>query len=385
MEERFGLIWLEVSMIDSLRVWILLKAPLSADVVARLQREWSQSRTYRKRVLNRMRYQIIPPHDVECGKVTAQCSLPKFHRGTNVEPLSLEATIEAANKFVIEVAEELQLGYLPSLDEVQVVWADIVYDWTVTSPEAYLAVFRDFIIERRNHDLNFVKNSTDKGSTVKFGSNSRKLSIYNKEAEVQYQVMSKKCKPDVLDKSRGRLRSEIRLAGRGWRKYIGDDSPNLKQVLDFLRSEGRRPLSEAWTQMTHGWESSTIESDVSKLVRKFGATKGRQVAGNLALIRAIGVPSYRQICVPSPSNFYMFRKALRDAEVAMTQASGLSPLSIPWFDQEHWRAKRVWSLWHLKSMNEGNPPDEFDIDDDGNLLDVSNGIPVTVVRWEDAA
>lgn len=335
-------------------------------------------------VFNHSRYQIIPPRNLESGRICAQCSLAKFANGSNVEPLTLQQTVDAAEKFVETVAADLKLGYTPSLDKVQVMWADIVFDWIVDNPEAYLSVLRASIIERANHELSFKKSATNRGSTINMGSKRHMLTIYNKQAEVEHQNLHGEYRQQVLEKAEGRLRAEVRLAGRGWAKYLGDESPTLRQVLDFLKRDGRKPLTLDWARLTDGWSSQNIESDISQLIEKFGTTKGRQVGGMLALVRAIGVPSYRQICKPSPSNFYNFRLALRTAGIAMIDSTGLPKLSIPWFDFGDWKVRRYWSLWHLRATI-SDSLDEAEHNEVGEIIGLSAEIPVSLTPWEFAA
>lgn len=366
-----------ITMIDTLRIWIPLKSPLDADVVSKLLIDSGKNRSYCKKIVSRERYQIIPPKNLESGRICAQCSLPKFANGSNVEPLSFDQTVDAAKKFIEAVASDLKLGCTPSLDEVQVVWADIVFDWIVENPEAYLAVLRAFIIERANHELSFIKSGTDRGSTIKLGSKRHKLTIYNKQAQVEHQNLHGEFRQHVIDKAQGRLRAEVRLMGRGWGKYLQDESPNLQQVLDYIKKDGRRALALDWARITEGWESNNIEADLVRLIDKFGTTKGRQVGATLALIRNIGVPTYRQICKPSASNFWHFRSALKIADVPLMDSTGLPCLCIPWFDVEDWRARRYWSCWHMKESLT-NSFEEIELDDKGDIIGCSRDLLVNL-------
>ncbi|MBV6489849.1 MAG: hypothetical protein CNCCGFBP_00223 [Fimbriimonadaceae bacterium] len=370
-------------MIDSLKISIPLREPLTEKVFAKLRAHSTKNKSYRRRVFNCDKFQIVPPADISAARISAQCSLPKFAKGSNVEPLSLDETILAAREFIEAVSKELELGYTLSFDEVRVVWADIVFDWIVETPEAYLAVLRHYVIERANHHLNFIKNPIDKGSTINVGSKIRNVKVYNKEAQVEHQNVNGEYRQLVLDKAQGRLRTELRITGDGWNRYVSE-APTLDVVLKYVQTNGRRALADDWLKVTQGWESARIEADLSRLISRFGATKGRQVCGTLALIRAIGVPAYRQICKPSPSNFYIFRSDLKKAGVSLTDPSELARLSIPWFDLESWRAKRAWSFYHLATIV-SERRDEFEVDGDGNAWDISIQNTVTVVAWEVAS
>jgi len=368
-------------MIDSLKIVIPLREPLKEEVFKKIQAKATKKKSYRRKVFNCETFQIVPPAYADAATISAQCSLPKFANGSNVEPLTLAETVTAAREFVEAVSKELELGYTPHFDEVKVIWADVVHDWIVEVPEAYLAVLRHYVIERANHELCFNKNAIDKGSTVKAGSRFHKVSIYNKQAQVEHQNLCGEYRQRVLDKAEGRLRAELRIAGKGWNKYISE-APSLKVVLDYLETNGRRPLADDWQKVTQGWESACIEADLTKLISRFGTTKGRQLAATLALIRAIGVPAYRQICKPSASNFYIFRSDLKKAGVSLTDASELARLSISWFDAESWIAKRAWSFYHLAALTSDRNTDEFEVDDEGNAWDISIQNNVSMTPWK---
>jgi hypothetical protein len=371
-------------MIDTIRIGIPLRERLNDHEVSKVLNDLSKKLRYGKNILNLGRFQIIFPKKPESGMVYAQCSLPNFAKGSNVEPLTLSETIATAQAFVEAVSRELGLGYVPGLDEVKVTRADIVFDWIVQSPEAYQAVLRDYIIERANHGLQFNKSATNRGSTVKAGSKAQHVSVYNKEAQSEYRNNGEMSQQHVRDKARGRLRIEVQVSGRQWKKYV-IGTPSLGAVFAYLHQNGRRVLAGVWERATQGWETSCFEADLTRLISKHGLKKGRQTAGTLAMIRRIGVPAFRQICKPSPASFYRFRCALREAGVSLTQPSGLERLSIPWFDPESWRAKRAWSFYHLASIVSEAGSDEFEVDEDGNVWDFSIQNVVTMAAWDEAA
>lgn len=321
-------------MIDTLRIYFPLYEPLSNDVLAKLLIEESARKKSGRRIINDGTLQVIPHLNTAVGRVVAQASLPKLLRGTNVEPLSLEETIEQAERLVTRTTEKLQISKVPTLQDVQVSRADYVYDWIVDSPAAYLVTIGHFAIVRRNHDLSTLSNRLDLGVTLNLGSGRQNLKLYDKEAQVDFQSRSRLLPDEVIDKAKGRLRAELRLAGRGWRKYLGDDTPHLAQVLEYLKSEGRRPLVQAWERATEGWSGVELEADVVKLIETHGSRKGRQLSETLSLVRTMGVQNYRQICRPDDSTWYRFRKALRMAGVDLTTTGGLPLLTIPQFDTE---------------------------------------------------
>ncbi len=371
-------------MIDSIRLRFPLETPVSQSTRTELLIEDSRNRRSKKNIFNEERYQIILPFNKDSAWISVQSSLPRFLNGSNVKPLSLEETVRAIHELLNQVAKDLKLAYIPVFSDIGVVRADIVFDWIVDSPEAYLSVIDRFAMVRGNHNLDTHKNGLDKGTTVKSGSSRQSLMAYNKEAQVYKASKTRILEPDEFELASGRLRAELRLAGRGWQPYLHDPSPSLKQVLEFLQANGRKALSQKWERFTDGWDVCPLEDAVVKLSVAYGAKRGRKLAEMFSLVRGLGVEKYRLICKPDDSTWSRFRRALREAGVSLTDAGGLKRLTISWFDPK--QGSRIYSsLLYTKQLAAEPCEDEFEADDDGNLWEILVGIPVKFVHWEEAA
>jgi hypothetical protein len=237
-------------------------------------------------------------------------------------------------KFAMDLSKILDLESPPNLDECHVHRADFVYDWVVDSPEAYLSVLERYAIARTNHNIMVWKNGTDKGTTIKTGSNQQMMMAYNKEAEVAFRGKFGILQSDDIDHANGRLRTELAIKSKGWIPVFGKTSPTMAELDGFLHVNGRRLLAEKWQSFTDGWDDSPLESATVKLCLAHGPQRGRQLSETLALVRAMGVNKYRQVCKPDASTWYRFRRAVREAEVPLTDSGGLDKLTIPWFDAE---------------------------------------------------
>ena len=370
-------------MIDTIRFRLPLIEQLDKDVCTELFLKDQRARRSKKKIFNEDRYQIILPSNENPAWVTVQCSLPRFANGYNVKPLSYSQSIATIQNLLNAVAKDLKLSSLPTFDQIDVVSADLVNDWIVDSPEAYLAVIERFAMVRGNHSLHVWKGGLDKGTTVKCGSNRQMLMVYNKEAQVNFSSKMRIVLDDEFDLATGRLRAEIRLKGRGWLPYLDDPSPSLRKVLDYLKRNGRRPLADNWVRLTDGWDLSPLEDATVRLNLAYGSKRGRKLAEMLAMVRSMGVPKYRQICKPDDSTWSRFRRALREAKVSLTDSGGLNRLTINLFDASS--PRRIYSSQVFLAEVLGDLRDDFEVDEHGNAWDVSIQNNVSVAAWEEAA
>mgnify|MGYP000087105325 CR=1 FL=1 len=369
-------------MIDTIRIRLPLTEPLNKTIYAEIFLKEQRARCSKKKILKEERYQIILPSSDESAWVSVQCSLPRYLHGNNVKTLSYAQTVTAIQGLLNDVAKDLKLSAIPTFDQIDVVSADLVNDWIVKSPEAYLAVIERFAMVRGNHSLHVWKNGMDKGTTVKCGSNRQMLMVYNKEAQVNFLSKRRVVRDDELDLAAGRLRAEVRLKGRGWFPYIDDPSPSLRKVLLYLQMHGRRPLLDKFSRLTDGWDVSPLEDATMKLTVAYGAKRGRKLAETLAMVRAMGVHKYRQICRPDDSTWSRFRRALREAGVSMTDSGGLKKLTVRQFDTIP--SCRIYSSLVFLNQMAAEPRDEFEVDEDGNVWDISIQDCVKLAVWEDA-
>lgn len=370
-------------MLDSIRIRLPLSEPLANEIRTQLFLKDQRARRSKKNLIHEERYQILVPVNEDSAWVSVQCSLPRFANGNNVKTLSYVETIEAIHRLLNQVAADLKLASLPTIDQIDVVSADLVNDWIVDSPEAYLSVIEKFAMVRGNHCLHVWKGGMDKGTTVKSGSNRQTLMVYNKEAQVNFLSKMRIVRDDEFDMAAGRLRAEVRLKGRGWLPYLDDPSPSLRKVLDYLKKNGRRPLRDKWTRLTDGWDLSPLEDATVRLNQAYGSKRGRKLAETLAMVRSMGVQKYRQICKPDDSTWSRFRRALREAGVSLTDSGGLKRLAIRLFDISP--PYRIYSSLVFRNQMAAEPLDEFEVDGDGNVWDISIQNTVSVAAWDAAA
>lgn len=370
-------------MLDSIRLRIQLDHAIDDGVRHAIALKDQQARRTRKNILHEERYQIILPVNEDSAWVSVQCSLPRLLNGNNVKTLNYSQTVEGIQKLLNHVAKDLRLSSLPTFDHIDVVSADLVNDWIVDSPEAYLSVIERFAMVRGNHSLHVWKGGMDKGTTVKCGSNRQTLMVYNKEAQVTFLSKMRIVRDDEFYLSAGRLRAEVRLKGRGWLPYLDDPSPSLMKVLEYLKKDGRRPLLDKWTRLTDGWDVSPLEDAAVRLNLAYGSKRGRKLAETLAMVRSMGVQKYRQICKPDDSTWSRFRRALREAGVSLTDSGGLKRLTIRLFDVAP--PYRIYSSLVFRNQMASEPRDEFEVDGDGNAWDGSIQNTVSMAAWETAA
>jgi hypothetical protein len=319
-------------MIDTLKIWFDLEQPLE-DELRLFPDGLNSSRTkciYKDEVI-----QIFPfGHGNHPARLSVQTSLPKFVHEHNALPLCLDETRLAMQSLQTKIAKSLKLDRCPAMEDCHVSRADFVYDWKVDCPEAYLSVLERFAMVRGNHSLMVWKNGQDKGTTIKVGSSQQKLIAYNKEAEVAFRARTGFVSDVERELAKGRLRAEYSVQKRAWNSVIGKTSPTMAELDSYLSAHGHNALAAKWSRFTDGWGESSLEESTVKLVHVFGKKRGRQLAETLAMVRAMGANKYKQICSPSPSTWYQFRKALRVAGVSLTDSGGLVRLEIPMFKVE---------------------------------------------------
>lgn len=328
-------------MIDTLKIRIHLDTPLEQSVYEMSENRSPGRLTGLYKILRAGDMQIALPVASHSASISAQVSLPALVHGHNSDRLSLQETFQAMDCFLANIQQVLKLPDPPSFENCQVSWADYVHDWIVDSPEAYLAIVERFAMARGNHNLMVWKNGQDKGTTVKVGSKNQMLMVYNKESQVKFKTKFGVVSDDEVQASKGRLRAELRLRGRGWESYFGSASPTLKELQTHLRCQGRRPLSQRWDRLNEGWDNCPMESAITHLNRTFNPRKARRVAETLSLIRTMGVQKYRQICKPDDATFSRFRADLRQAGVSLADSGGLPRLSVPWFDDDAYLPTRL--------------------------------------------
>lgn len=320
-------------MIDTLRIWFDLKQPLEKELT--LVHD-GIIRSRKNCIYKDEDIQVFPfGYGNHPARISVQTSLPKLIHGHNVLPLCLDETRLAMQSLQAKIAKSLKLDRCPKMDDCHVSRADFVYDWQVDKPEAYLSVLERFAMVRENHELMVYKKRVDKGSSITIGSKQQKLIAYNKEAEVAFRAKTRFVSDVERKIAKGRLRAEYSVQKRAWNSVIGKTSPTMAELDSYLSAHGHNALAAKWSRFTDGWGESSLEESTVKLVHVFGKKRGRQLAETLAMVRTMGVNKYKQICSPSTSTWYQFRKALRVAGVSLTDSSGLTRLEIPMFNAEN--------------------------------------------------
>lgn len=269
--------------------------------------------------------------------VKIETNLAKLLLGHNVRPMSIGELRFAVETLETEVRMALDGGILPEASTWQVVSAELLHDWEVECPSAYVVEVYRVAEQRRGHRRYiFTSAGPGNGQTFAFGPKTTGGGrLYDKEAEVEAQLRGRagrSISTDLAEEmrrlARGRLRFELVVGSKALGAKLGTRTPTLGRLLDDLGEDPFGLVAVEWRSLVRRWEPTEYRSAIARLRGRYPAARAQRLMDAWVHLSRVGEEQYRSLFEVNRSTWSRLATDLREAGLQSGSMKSLERLEI---------------------------------------------------------
>lgn len=236
--------------------------------------------------------------------VRIEANMAKLVLGHNARPLSIGELRAAAVRLEGHVLEALEGAILPRVEAWEIVSAELLHDWVVDLPSAYVIEVYRVAEQRRGHRRNlFTTAGQGGGYTFSFGPKRGWVGrLYDKQAEVECLLKGRagaKVPTQVAEEmrrlARGRLRYEAVADAKSMATWLRKPRPTLIGLLDDLGQDPYGYVATEWNSLVRRWEPTEYASAIALLRRAYPAARAQRLFDAWVHVRSVGEEQYRSL------------------------------------------------------------------------------------------